>query len=815
MYSITDWPAQAISYKRKNKRWAEDCVRYLSNNTVLNSSLIRKTVAHKKINYDLFCGRLNMKDLSYIVNPELQEGDVPITKIQHYPIINTKIMLLLGEERASQFDYRVIVTNPNAISEIENNKKEQLFQKLQSAVEDSSLNEQEYQQKLQQISDEFTYEWQDIRELRANCLLNHYWKELNIPEIFNDGYADALCNNEELYQCCIVAGEPTIRKLNPGKVRIYKSGYCNRVEDADMIVIEDYWSPGRILDNYYDQLTSKDVQKIESYQRRFTSTEEHNEDPRNWYIWGEKATQLQELGFNGDNGVWLSFIDGVTSTQLPYDIAGNIRVLQCYWKSLKKIKKVKRYNKETGNTEYEIFSENYIPNEDEGEEVVNLIINEAWQGTMIGAGEDAIFVDCRPCPVQFNTMSNPSKCHFGIVGSIYNFNDQQPYSIIDMMKPYNYLYDVVHDRLNRLLARNYGKVMQMNPTMIPEGWEIPKWLHYIKANGIAFVDPFQEAAKGKPAGSIQMSSMIDLETGNSIQFYLNMLEYLKEQVGDIVGITRQREGQIANRETVGGVERATLQSSHTTRWYTAKHDDTKKRVLECFLEVLKAAMRGGSKKIQYITPDGAQKIMEIDGDEFCESDYGLVVDNGYDMQQLQQDIKMVAQAEAQNGVLKFSTYLKLLQNCSLADKIHIIEQDELRMEQQQQQAQQQQEQIAQQQMQMQQQSEQMKMQHEMELNNLNNETKIVVAQINAESAQNITDMKLTAEAIADDGVGEISEAEKMKIEQQINEFAKKIELEKQKLSTTVALHEKDLEFKKQKLNKEISLKSKSLKNNKN
>jgi len=29
-------------------------------------------------------------------------------------------------------------------------------------------------------------------------------------------------------------------------------------------------------------------------------------------------------------------------------------------------------------------------------------------------------------------------------------------------------------------------------------------------------------------------------------------------VGDIVGISKQREGQISNRETVGGVERATL-----------------------------------------------------------------------------------------------------------------------------------------------------------------------------------------------------------------------------------------------------------------
>jgi hypothetical protein len=51
-------------------------------------------------------------------------------------------------------------------------------------------------------------------------------------------------------------------------------------------------------------------------------------------------------------------------------------------------------------------------------------------------------------------MSNPSRCHFGIIGRIYNLNEQKPYSLVDMMKPYNYLYDVLHDRLNKEIANN-------------------------------------------------------------------------------------------------------------------------------------------------------------------------------------------------------------------------------------------------------------------------------------------------------------------------------------------------------------------------
>ena len=89
-------------------------------------------------------------------------------------------------------------------------------------------------------------------------------------------------------------------------------------------------------------------------------------------------------------------------------------------------------------------------------------------------------------------------------------------------------------------------------------------------------------------------------------------------MSDVAGISRQREGQISNRETVGGVERATLQSSHITEWLFTIHDNVKKRVLEAFLETAKIAMRGRTKKFPFILPDHSEKIMEIDGEEFAE-----------------------------------------------------------------------------------------------------------------------------------------------------------------------------------------------------
>lgn len=219
-----------------------------------------------------------------------------------------------------------------------------------------------------------------------------------------------------------------------------------------------------------------------------------------------------------------------------------------------------------------------------------------------------------------------------------------------MMKPYNYLYDVIHDRLNKLIAKNWGKIITLDLAKVPERWDVEKWLYFAKTNNIAVVDSFKEgnkgAATGKLAGGLNNASsgVIDAELGNTIQQYTNLLEFIKMEMSEVAGITKQREGQVANRETVGGVERATLQSSHITEYLFLIHDDVKKRTLEAFLETAKIALKGRSKKFQYLLSDGSIQIINIDGDEFAEADYGLVVDNSNGLQELQQKMDMLAQA---------------------------------------------------------------------------------------------------------------------------------------------------------------------------
>lgn len=784
MSEYIQFPPQQLSFSKKNKAWRKKHCDWADSKSLFNYSLVRNSVIHKKINYDLLNGKLHMDDLMMVINPDnIQAGFIP-NKIQHYPIMNSKLGVLRGEEAKRVFDYRVVITNPNAISEIENNKKEELFQRIQSLLAETSQSEEEFNAELEKLNQYYTYEWQDLREIRANAILNHYWKELNMPLMFNEGFMDAMTVAEEIYMCDIVGGEPTIERLNPNKVRVFKSGASNRIEDADVIIIEDYWSPGRIIDTYYDVLSKKDIDYIEKLPFSQESDSMDNIDDRNAFLHGET--------FGGE--VFSDYFFGnnieIDHSLLPYDIAGNIRVLRIFWKSRRKIKKVKSYD-QNGEEVFNFYPENYVLREDLGEEEETFFINEAWEGTKIGQD---IYVNMRPRVVQYNRLTNPSRCHFGIVGSIYNLNESKPFSLVDMMKPYSYLYDTIHDRLNKLMAKNWGKIIQLDLAKVPAKWDMDKWMYFARTNNIAVIDSFKEgnvgAATGKLAGALNNASsgVIDAELGNIIQQNINLLEFIKMEMSEVAGISKQREGQISNRETVGGVERATLQSSHITEWLFTTHDDVKKRALECFLETAKIALKGRNKKFQYILADTSMKVMDIDGDEFADCDYGLVVDNSNSIQELKQKLDMLAQAALQNQTLNFSTIMKLYNSSSLAEKQRMVERNEQEIMERQQQAQQQQNELQQQQMQIEAQQREQDMQLKDMLNQRDNETKILVANISASTHQ-------------DDGIKELdySQESKDKLLEDMRQFDERLKLDRDRLNFDIDKAKTDAAIKREAL----------------
>lgn len=790
MIDLKNLPPQMLPYSKKTKEWRRGHLDWADRRTYYFGNMVRNSLLKKRVNYNLINGILDMRDVELILNPDSVNALYVPESIQHFPIMNSKLHVLQGEEAKRRFDFKVIVTNPNSISEIENSKLSMLQEQVQSMIEDENLSEEEFDKELDKLSYYFDYQWQDMIEMRASTVLNHYMKELNIPKVFNDGFMDAMICGEEIYQCDIVGGEPTFERLNPLKVHIFKNGFSNKVEDADLIILIDFWSPGRILDTYFDVLTKKDVDSIDRLASTFSSDSMYNIDERNAFI---NTAEIDGTDISGGTVVenfLLMGQSGFSATSNYYDLQGNIRVLRLYWKSKRKIKKVKSYDPETGEEIFDFYPETYIIDKTLGEEEEVFWINEAWEGTKIGPD---IYVNMRPRIVQYNRLSNPSRCHFGIVGSMYNLNDSRPFSLVDMMKPYAYFYDIIYDRLNKAIAANWGKILKLDLAMVPKGWEIDKWLYYAKINHVAVTDSFKEgsggAAQGKVVGALnnQSNGVIDAEQGNYIQEHINLLEFIKSEMGDVAGITRQREGQISNRETVGGVERANLQSSHITEWLFTTHDDVKKRALECFLETAKIAMRGRNKKFQYITSDGAIKSLEIDGDTFADSDYGIVVDASPETQNLASKLDALAQAALQNQTLSFSSIMKIYTSSSLSEIRRTIEKDEQAIQERQAEQAQQEQEMAQQQIQAQMEMKQAEMEFEDMLNQRDNDTKVLIEQIKQSG-----NAEVEAPEVNDDSM------ERAKLDEQIRQFNERLAFDRTKLSEEIAIKEKDLAIKRAK-----------------
>jgi len=780
---FSGFPRQQLSYKQKGTKWGKKCVDFAdAKGSFIGCSAVKSSVTHKKINYDLVNLKVHKEDIAYVLNPNNLKATFIPDSLQHYPTINQYLNLLQGEAISRPFDWHVVVTNPNAISEIENAKKEAVLQSLQTLIQNVSLSDEDYQKRLQEQNDYFQYQYQDMREVRANELLKHYNKQYDFKNTFDtEGIMDALIVKEEHYRVDIEGGEPILERIDPIKLRVFRSGNSNRTEDADLIVYEDYKSIGWVYDTYYDVLTKKDCEYLDKLVSGTTgeSSDETLWHENNAYMdpeWGNTLVGNPHF-FSATLGEY-----GYVDSSLPYDGEGNVRVLRVYWKSRRKIKKVKKYDPMTGEEEFHFYPETYVINNVLGEEEEIFWVNEMWEGTKIGTD---IYVNIRPRPVQYNRMSSPSMCHAGIIGQIYNIGQSNSPSMVDILKPYAYLYDATMDKLYKLLEANLGKLTELDMALVPNKWKIEQWMYFAKVNHIAVKDSFNEGRKGASMGKLaaslnnNSSGVIDASVGNEIRFNIELLNWLDTMMGRACGITPQRLGQVSNRETVGGVERSNLQSSHITEAIFARHDNLKKRVLEAFVEISKIAMRGRKKKFEYITTSGATRIMEIDGDEYAECDYGLVVDSSQGTQLLMNKLDTLAQAGLQNQLFNFSTMMKLYSSDSISEKTRMMEAAERRAEELQQQQAQMQQQMQQQQLEVQAQQKQLEMEQKDLQNQRDNETRLLVAQIQAQAS--IDAGVARASGFTENPVTPLSEKDRLQLQQQIQERKEKNDLEKEKL----------------------------------
>lgn len=792
------FPRQKLPLSKKGKKWQEDCVNYIiGEGNVTSGGNSTSYYGELQTYYNLYNSIFDEKDFKSITNPFKVEDGFPATP-HDFNIIRPKVDLLIGEETKRPLNFRVIRTSQEATSEMQEKEKQMILQYIEAAITARMSPEeaQQFQQQLQsgeimppeQIAKYMDKDYKDIVENTAYHSLTYLREKLDLDNEFIKGWKDGLISGREIYYVGVLNAEPYAERVNPICFSYDKSPDLDFIEDGSWCCRKMRMPITEVYDRYYDKLEEKDLDKLEEM---IGSTPGRN--------LGDRSPV--------DMGIQLRIYDNPI-----FEGSGKslVNVWHCCWKSFKKIFYVTTTD-DAGQPQINIVDETYQPVGNEVSIEPDWII-EVWEGYR--AGSDLYF-GIQPIEYQHVSIDNPNSQKLPYCGAIYSNTNSKPRSLVSILKPLQYMYIVLWYRLELAIARDKGKVVNMDITQIPKSMNISpaKWMHYLSSVGVNFINPYEEGWNipgregGKPAQFNQITAL-DLTMSNVIAEYIQLMDKIEELAGTISGITQQREGAVSSSEMVGNVERSVVQSSHITEPLFWVHNQCKRRVLNMLLNTAKGAWEEtGKQKLQYIFDNGERAFLDITPKFYYEDMDVFVSDTSKDLENIQK-LQQLIQPAMQNGASLLEA-AEILTN----DNFNIIKQKLKDMQTRQEQIQQQQQEAeAQQQQQLQQMQNESKQQElmlqeaQMDLQRYqidqDNQTKIAVAQINAYRGTEDMDQN-------DNGIPDVAELGKQALEQQkINQEAynkryeakqkreiedQKIQLEKDKMK-----HETELQSQKDK-----------------
>lgn len=811
------FPRQKLPLSKKGKKWQEDCVNYIiGEGNVTSGGNSTSYYGELQTYYNLYNSIFDEKDFKSITNPFKVEDGFPATP-HDFNIIRPKVDLLIGEETKRPLNFRVIRTSQEATSEMQEKEKQMILQYIEAAITAKMSPEeaQQFQEQLQsgeimppeQIAKYMDKDYKDIVENTAYHSLTYLREKLDLDNEFIKGWKDGLISGREIYYVGVLNAEPYAERVNPICFSYDKSPDLEFIEDGSWCCRKMRMPITEVYDRYYDKLEEKDLDKLEEM---IGSTPGRNI--------GDRSPV--------DMGIQLRIYDNPI-----FEGSGKslVNVWHCCWKSFKKIFYVTTTD-DAGQFQINIVDETYQPVGNEVSVEPDWII-EVWEGYR--AGSDLYF-GIQPIEYQHVSIDNPNSQKLPYCGAIYSNTNSKPRSLVSILKPLQYMYIVLWYRLELAIARDKGKVVNMDITQIPKSMNISpaKWMHYLSSVGVNFINPYEEGWNipgregGKPAQFNQITAL-DLTMSNVIAEYIQLMDKIEELAGTISGITQQREGAVNTSEMVGNVERSVVQSSHITEPLFWVHNQCKRRVLNMLLNTAKGAWEEtGKQKLQYIFDNGERAFLDITPKFYYEDMDVFVSDTSKDLENIQK-LQQLIQPAMQNGASLLEA-AEILTN----DNFNIIKQKLKDMQTRQEQIQQQQQEAeAQQQQQLQQMQNESKQQElmlqeaQMDLQRYqidqDNQTKIAVAQINAYRGTEELDQD-------QNGIPDPVEIGKQAIEQQkINQEAynkryeakqkreiedQKIQLEKDKMKHETELQKAkdDAAYEREKLKARTALKNKTV-----
>ena len=728
LYNAT-FPQQKLPLSKKNEKWQHDCINYIiGEGNVVSGGMTKTRFGEIQTYYNLYNSIFDEKDFKRITNPFKVEDGFPATP-QDFNIIRPKIDLLIGEETKRPMNFRVVRTSQEAASELMDTEKEMLMQYIMASITARmSPEEQErFQQQLQSgevmppeaIAKYMQKDYKDVIENTAYHTLIYLREKLNLDNEFIKGWKDALIAGVEIYYVGINNDEPYMERVNPMYFSYDHAPDLDFIEDGSWCCRRMRLPVAEIYDRYYDKLTTKDLDKLNEMLTGRPSNDVGEKDP-----------------VDNFNSIQMHIYDNPLMDQKTRYA---IDVWHCCWKSFKKIYYVTTVD-EAGQPQVTIVDEMYKKVGTELQVEEDWIV-EVWEGYR--AGSDLYF-GIQPIEYQHVSVDNPNSQKLPYCGCVYSNTNSRPRSLVSILKPLQYMYIVLWYRLELAIARDKGKVVNMDITQIPKSMNITpdRWMHYLSSVGVNFINPYEEGWNvpgregGKPATFNQITAL-DLTMSNVIAEYIQLMDKIEQLAGTISGITEQRMGAISTHELVGNVERSVVQSSHITEPLFWAHNQCKRHALNMLLNTAKGAWeQTGKKKLSYIFDNGERAYIDIAQDFYYEDTDVFVSDTSKDMENIQK-LQQLIQPAMQNGASLLEA-AEVLTN----DNFNIIKQKLLEMQQRQEDATRQQQEAEQQQaVQLQQMAneqreqelmlEEAKMELERYKIDADNQTKIAVAEISA------------------------------------------------------------------------------------
>lgn len=605
--------------------------------------VINPTVRDLRLLYVAYNNELPDSYFRYVTNP-LNSANQDYTnwpaRIRAYSIIRPNIDLIQGEYERRPFSYTVKVNNDDAVNAYQDQQYQEILASLQQQFVNSLNNKgmdtgQESQEPElpEGIKKKFTSNYRDQRAIMGEDALSIIFDQFQLIEFFKNMFFDWTVAGECHTYKGIRGGRMVYERISPLDVDYDKSPDTDYIEDGSWAVRRMYLTPAQINDMFYDELKIDDIDLIED--------------------------ENGHLAFRGIG----TGVPGILRDDQDLR-RSKVPVYHATWKYYTNIGLL-TYTDEMGEEQQMEVPETYKAGE--GESVDWYWVNEVWEGYRIS---DSIYLGIKPVPAQRNTINNMSMCKLPYNGRRFSDRHASNISLVEMGLPYETLHRILHFHLEKTIAKSKGKILMMDYNAIPkkDGWDEEKFFYWSEANGWALID------RNQPGVDKQFNQYqaVDMGLYQHISSIIEIMEYIKQEWDDLLGITRQRKGDVKSSDTVRGTQAAIIQSAVISEKIFSKFEDFVRCEMQGLLDVSKLAWVDGFQRL-YQGDDMRTAILSIDPAQYLESDMNVTVSrSARDLQNLEM-VRQQVQAFAQNGVSP-STIVDVVQAQSLS-KLRGILQD--------------------------------------------------------------------------------------------------------------------------------------------